>query len=83
MARVNCHHGMGQEDDRRKSCEAGLNEHLTSPDLEPLIDLIARSKRQSQCGAVPPKAQDIRLTKLRIVGTRKLRLQSRARTARE
>jgi hypothetical protein len=51
--------GWGQEDDRRKSREAGFNEHLTSPDSEPLIGLIARSKRQSQCGAVPPKAQDM------------------------
>jgi len=39
--------GWGQEDDRRKSREAGFNEHLTKPvDPELLIGLIARSKRQ-------------------------------------
>jgi PAS domain S-box-containing protein len=39
--------GWGQEDDRRKSREAGFDEHLTKPvDPELLIGLIARSKRQ-------------------------------------
>jgi CheY-like chemotaxis protein len=39
--------GWGQEDDRRKSLDAGFNEHLTKPvDPELLIGLIARSKRQ-------------------------------------
>jgi signal transduction histidine kinase/ActR/RegA family two-component response regulator len=38
--------GWGQEDDRRKSREAGFNEHLTKPvDPELLIGLIGRSKR--------------------------------------
>jgi PAS domain S-box-containing protein len=38
--------GWGQEHDRRKSGEAGFNEHLTKPvDPELLIGLIARSKR--------------------------------------
>jgi CheY-like chemotaxis protein len=38
--------GWGQEDDRRRSREAGFDEHLTKPvDPELLIGLIARSKR--------------------------------------
>ena len=38
--------GWGQEDDRRKSREAGFNEHLTKPvGPELLIGLIAPSKR--------------------------------------
>jgi PAS domain S-box-containing protein len=38
--------GWGQEDDRRKSREAGFDEHLTKPvDPELLIGLLARSKR--------------------------------------
>jgi DNA-binding response OmpR family regulator len=38
--------GWGQEDDRRKSREAGFDHHLTKPvDPEQLISLIARSKR--------------------------------------
>jgi PAS domain S-box-containing protein len=40
--------GWGQEDDRRKSLEAGFDQHLTKPvDPEQLISLIARSNRSS------------------------------------
>jgi len=38
--------GWGQEDDRRRSLEAGCDQHLTKPvDPEQLISLIARSNR--------------------------------------
>jgi CheY-like chemotaxis protein len=38
--------GWGQEDDRRRSREAGFDEHLTKPvDPELLIGLLARVKR--------------------------------------
>jgi len=47
--------GWGQEDDRRKSLEAGFDQHLTKPvDPEQLISLIVRSNRS---GATRKSAQ--------------------------